>query len=301
MTTTRHHTRAVVLQALFENEFKHKSFDAVDIYNYFERTHKEYSTDKVDKDFGKILIDGISSKIEELNKIIVEAATDWPLDKISIIDRNVLRIGLFELLFGKAFDTPARVAINESIELAKEYGGDKSGRFINGVLGSVYIELDIGKGDDTEKAVSSKVQKSVGGLVYSEKDGELYFALVFDVFGKWSISKGKIQNQDVPANLVAKKIFEELGIPSAVIMEEIGSNSYISHPPGGPVRKEVTYFLLKSAHCEINLKESGGLKDAKWFREDEVKKLIIYKDISKIISLGIERAQDILKEEKKNG
>ena len=75
MTTTRHHTRSVVLQALFENEFKHESFDAKTLYGFFERTHEEYSPGKVDKDFAKTLIEGISSKISELDKIIVEAAT----------------------------------------------------------------------------------------------------------------------------------------------------------------------------------------------------------------------------------
>ena len=300
MTTTRHHTRSVVLQALFENEFKHESFDAKTLYGFFERTHEEYSPGKVDKDFAKTLIEGISSKISELDKIIVEAATDWPLERIPIIDRNILRIGIFELLFGKAFDTPARVAINESIELAKEYGGDRSGKFINGVLGSVFSELGVDITTPDEETVSNRVQKSVGGLVYSKLDNELYFALVFDVFGKWSISKGKIANRDIPAKEVSKKIFEELGIKSAVVIEEIGSNSYVSHPPEGTVRKEVTYFLLESEHCEIDLKESGGLKDAKWFREDQVNKLTTYKDLSGVIKLGMERAQEIQKEIQKH-
>jgi hypothetical protein len=81
------------------------------------------------------------AKKAEIDDIIVKAAPEWPLDKISIVDRNVLRIGLYELIFSDRDEVPAKVAINESIELAKNFGGENSGKFVNGVLGAVYKEL----------------------------------------------------------------------------------------------------------------------------------------------------------------
>jgi N utilization substance protein B len=79
--------------------------------------------------------------LSELNKIIEKAAPEWPLDKITIVDRNVLRIGLFELMYADKESVPPKVAINEAIELAKSFGGESSGKFINGVLGTVFKEV----------------------------------------------------------------------------------------------------------------------------------------------------------------
>ncbi|TFG35144.1 MAG: transcription antitermination factor NusB, partial [Parcubacteria group bacterium] len=76
------------------------------------------------------------------DKIIEKVAPEWPINQITIIDRNVLRIGLYELLFGNKKEVPSKVAINESIELAKSFGGESSGKFINGVLGTVYKEIE---------------------------------------------------------------------------------------------------------------------------------------------------------------
>jgi N utilization substance protein B len=79
--------------------------------------------------------------MEELDGIITKAAPEWPIGQIAIIDRNALRIGLYELLHADPEEVPPKVAINESIEIAKNYGGPNSGKFINGVLGTVYKQL----------------------------------------------------------------------------------------------------------------------------------------------------------------
>jgi len=79
--------------------------------------------------------------LSQIDQIIEKSAPEWPLDQIAIVDRNVLRIGLFELLFGNREEVPPKVAINEAIELAKTFGGESSGRFVNGVLGTVYREI----------------------------------------------------------------------------------------------------------------------------------------------------------------
>ena len=83
------------------------------------------------------LLAGVVAKQEDLDVIITKAAPDWPLEKIAPVDRNILRIGLYELLFADRAQVPAKVAINEAIELAKVFGGDSSGRFVNGVLGII--------------------------------------------------------------------------------------------------------------------------------------------------------------------
>jgi N utilization substance protein B len=117
-----------------------------------ERDIEEFASGAGDDDFIKTLATGVASKRKELDKIIEKAAPDWPLDKIANVDRNVLRIGLYELLFSDRSQVPAKVAINEAIELAKTYGGGTSGKFINGVLGAVYKELgEPGKDEESKR------------------------------------------------------------------------------------------------------------------------------------------------------
>ena len=81
----------------------------------------------------------------EIDNIIKKAAPEWPIEQVSIIDRNALRIGLYELLYANSEEVPPKVAINEAIEIAKNYGGPNSGKFINGVLGTVYKEMEKSK------------------------------------------------------------------------------------------------------------------------------------------------------------
>jgi len=99
-----------------------------------------------------LLIDQVLKKRAVIDEIIEKAAPDWPIDKISIIDRNILRIGLTELLFGDRKEVPPKVAINEAIELAKTFGGENSGKFVNGVLGAVYKEI----GEPGKEQISKK-------------------------------------------------------------------------------------------------------------------------------------------------
>lgn len=93
-----------------------------------------------DTSFTEGLVENVIKNIEDLNQLITKYAPDWPLDQITNIDRNVLRIGIYELKFNQ--DIPPKVAINESIELAKTFGGPSSGRFVNGVLGSIYRDME---------------------------------------------------------------------------------------------------------------------------------------------------------------
>ncbi len=111
---------------------------------------KEYGIDAKKDDFVFDVVDGIFDNLKKIDSIIKRLAPEWPIEQVTIIDRNILRIGIYELMFSKRTDVPPRVAINEAIELAKSFGGDSSGKFVNGVLGSLYKEKTAKK-DKAEK------------------------------------------------------------------------------------------------------------------------------------------------------
>jgi len=127
------------MQSLYEWDFYGKKPNLKEIV---EKNIKEFGPGLEDTKFVWQLIDGVINHLDEINGIIEKAAPEWPLNQINIIDRNVLRIGLFELLYAKKEEVPPKVAINEAIELAKSFGGESSGRFVNGVLGTVYKEIE---------------------------------------------------------------------------------------------------------------------------------------------------------------
>jgi len=135
----RHLSRSIAMQSLYEWDFKGKDSDKLD--EIVKRNIKEFGPGIEEADFIWQIINGVIENLSKLNKIIEKSAPEWPIDQITIVDRNVLRIGLYELLFGNRKEVPPKVAINEAIELAKTFGGDSSGKFINGVLGTVYREI----------------------------------------------------------------------------------------------------------------------------------------------------------------
>ena len=149
---SRHLSRSIVLQSLYEWDFYDKKPVLKDIV---ERNIKDFGPGLEELGFIWQLIDGIKEHILELDKIIEKAAPEWPIAQISMIDRNVLRIGLYELLHADKKEVPPKVAINESIELAKTFSGPTSGKFINGVLGTVYKQLG---GEESEEPAKEKVE-----------------------------------------------------------------------------------------------------------------------------------------------
>src|SRR3990167_7519238 len=180
----RHLARSVVLQTLFEWDTMHASLtQAQDI---LARNTEEFGGGDADNPFMDTLLLGVIAKKEDLDLIIEKAAPEWPLDRIAPVDRNILRLGLFELLFADRAQVPAKVAINEAIELAKTFGVDSSGRFVNGVLGAVYKEIgEPGKDDQSKKSKAVKyedlpLQRLGGAVVYAKHDGQYFIALVHD-------------------------------------------------------------------------------------------------------------------------
>lgn len=287
----RHLARSVVLQTLYEWDVRGLALAAASAA--LERNVREFAPGLSDTGFLQELLESILSKRADLDRIIEKAAPDWPLEKISTVDRNVLRLGLFELLFSDKKEVPAKVAINEAIELAKTFGGERSGKFVNGVLGSVYKELgEPGKdaAPRRRKAASSDsmpVQKLVGAVVYAKDGRDVYLALVHDIFGHWTLSKGKLKEGEDAAVGVVRKIKEEIGADIAV-KEELGHNEYVaSDPELGKLRKQVHYFLAEAPFASLTLEKTGGLDDARWFRLADILELNFYEDILPIITKAV--------------
>ena len=136
---SRHLSRSIAMQSLYEWDFSGKKEAALE--KIVEKNIKEYGPGLENVDFVWQLVNGVKKHLVQIDKIIEKAAPEWPLDQITIVDRNVLRMGLFELLYEDKEEVPPKVAINEAIELAKTFGGESSGKFINGVLGTVYKEI----------------------------------------------------------------------------------------------------------------------------------------------------------------
>lgn len=137
--SSRHLSRSIVMQTLYQWDFygkKDQKFTEI-----LERNLKELGPGLKNYNFARKLAKGVVEHLSELDKIIEKAAPDWPINQITIVDRNILRIGLYELLYADKKEVPPKVAIDEAIELAKAFGGESSSRFINGVLGTIYNEL----------------------------------------------------------------------------------------------------------------------------------------------------------------
>ena len=145
------------MQSLYEWDFNGRKPGTM--AEILDRNIKEFASGLEDPTFVHTLINGVFERKDELDAIIEKAAPQWPIDQIAIVDRNVLRLGLYELLFGNRAEVPPKVAINEAIELAKSFGGESSGRFINGVLGTVYKEIGEPGKDDAPPAKEKKKKK----------------------------------------------------------------------------------------------------------------------------------------------
>ncbi len=153
---SRHLSRAIAMQSLYEWDFNKSDKSQID--EIIAHNIAEFSPNS------QAVID----------PIIEKCAPEWPLEQITVVDRNILRLGIYELMFGDYKETPPKVAINEAIELAKAYGGDGSGRFVNGVLGTVYREMgEPMKDDSTKKGGQENPQAEVETGAEAEVDAEV--------------------------------------------------------------------------------------------------------------------------------
>ena len=288
----RHLARSVVLQVLFERDSSEGKMTLDQALGRLVDYAKEFGARDSDMVFMQELLKTAVAKQKEIDQVITQAAPEWPIEKIAAIDRNVLRLGLTELLFADRAQVPAKVAINEAIELAKTFGSASSGRFVNGVLGAVYVELgEPGKNEGTmrkkggAKPAKMPTEYLAGAVVYARSEGETYLAFVHDIFGHWTISKGKVEEGEDVKQGAVREIKEEMGLDIKIV-EELGVNEYTANDSkveGGKKRKRVTYFLAEAPFAELKLGSSGGLDDAQWFPLSTVGDLNFYDDTLKII------------------
>lgn len=153
----RHLGRMIAMQVLYEWDFKGKNEKI--LWDSLAYNLKEFAPDYEEIDFVKNLIQGVLNHLTEIDQLIQQYAPQWPLEQIMAVDRNILRLGLYELKFDPQI--PAKVAINEAIELAKAFGGESSGKFVNGVLGTVYrLMLEKGEIKEIDKQTSSNSLKT---------------------------------------------------------------------------------------------------------------------------------------------
>ncbi|MCA9351614.1 transcription antitermination factor NusB [Patescibacteria group bacterium] len=296
--------RTVLIQTLYEWDIRGYQNAGLESYlDYVARSFNE-APDEESMNQAREVVVGIGKKRAIIDEVIEKAAPDWPLDKISVTDRNVLRLGLYELLFGDHDAVPPKVAINEAVELAKRFGGPKSNRFVNGILGAVYREIgEPGKDQVTKKKMPEvayeemPVDQKGSAVVFSIDDnGVVRIGMVHDVFGYWTLSKGTIEEgEDIAEGTV--RIFKDKTGWLINIIASLGSNEYVAyHPERGPVRKNVQYFLARSEYTQPKLEEDpGGVDDIRWFELDEVSDLNIYEDVSQMLIASIGMIADLTK------
>lgn len=292
--STRHIARTLALQTLFELDMKGEfgiPLDAVD--PILARNRDEFGEGVKDISFAKDILQNALSRRITIDDIITRAAPDWPLEKIGTVDRNVLRIGLTELLFGDRAQVPPKVAIDEAIELAKAYGGETSGRFVNGVLGAIYKEMGEPEKEQTTKTKQDHLKAAprellAGAVVLSSHGKKLHVGLVHDVFGYWTLPKGRISADEEEVAGAKRKIEAEIGIPVEIV-EKLGENEYIANKPeAGKVVKHVSYYVAKASHIPLVLEKKTGLDDARWFPSDELKELRMYDDVKPLIAKALD-------------
>lgn len=149
----RHLSRTIAMQTLFAWDFNER--ENADIDAIIKENFEQFAPNFDDQGFVEKLVKGVVANVEGINAYIVKYATEWPLDQITIVDRNVLRLGIYELVFDP--NIPAKVAINEAIEIAKAFGGDSSGKFVNGVLGAIMKDMPA-KEIDKQNELKAKAQ-----------------------------------------------------------------------------------------------------------------------------------------------
>ncbi|HUD07829.1 MAG TPA: transcription antitermination factor NusB [Candidatus Saccharimonadales bacterium] len=159
MASNRHLGRIIALQTLYEQDFRRQAGDENgELDTILTRNIERYNHLIDDTTFVEDLVHGIIKYQQKLNEILQPVAPEWPIDQIARMDRIVLYIGLYELIYGK--DIPPKVVINEAVELAKAFGGENSSKFINGVLGTVLRQKETAKTEPASRKPKTTVKKS---------------------------------------------------------------------------------------------------------------------------------------------
>jgi len=155
MASNRHLGRIIALQTLFEQDFRRAVNDAsFDITDVLKRNINRYQATVDDTDFIDRLVRGVVEHEEDLDTLLQPIAPEWPMAQIARMDRVILHMGAYELVYAK--DIPPKVVINEAVELAKAFGSENSSKFINGVLGTVLRNQEEAKGESPKTPKKAK-------------------------------------------------------------------------------------------------------------------------------------------------
>lgn len=280
----RHLARTIALQSLFEWDFNNHREDIAKIV---ERNRREFAPDFDDQDFAYQLAKNVVDNCQQLDAMIKKFASEWPLEQITITDRNVLRIGLYELRLSE--EIPPKVAINEAIELAKAFGGDASGRFVNGVLGSIYKEME-DKGEKQNLVSQGIKEISAGGMIYRKEDDGYYFVLILDAYGKWTFPKGHVDSEESLETAAIRELQEETGLPDLKSHGYLGETEVKVHKPGEkPFRKLIKYFLVETHSIKLTVPDTDELKDVKWYAQNEALEILGYTNAKDIFHTGLKK------------
>lgn len=269
----RHQSRMVVLQTLYEWDFDEER----NIEEILERNIVQ-SGFKVDEEFCQKIIKGIVPKIKEIDDLIKKTAPEWPLEQIATIDRCILRMGIFELIFDN--EVPPKAAINEAVELGKEFGGENTGKFVNGVLGTIYRNSDRYESED--------ITISAGGIIYRMDGNTPLFLAVKNVYDKWTFPKGKVEEGETWQEAAVREIREETGIEEAEILGEVGEIKFTDKSGDEPLKKNVHFYLVKTNQTQTKVSEGTHIKEIKWMTEEEIKKSLDYPNLIDLIDKAIE-------------
>ena len=288
---SRHLSRIAALQALFATDVREAgAADAMTFNSFTTAWHANTDSlahDDEDRAFTETILKGVAAKQKEIDAILSKAAPQWPIEKIAAIDRNIIRLGLYELLYGSSISVPPKVALNEAIELAKIFGSDSSPRFVNGVLGAVYRDMGSPRKSEAVKEVVALEEHSAGAVVCAEKKDTWFVALVLDPFGKWTVPKSKLKEGELSEAAALRAAGEELGI-SVTITQSLSEHHYDAHDPErGTIKRTALYFVGCAQKEALSVSKKESVKDVQWFDEDTLEELSIYEDLREVIESGI--------------
>lgn len=302
----RHKSRIIVFGALYSLDTKSKlevnledSLKEIDDVLYLN----SLSDKNIDREYVVRLMKNILDRRLVVDEIIIKAAPEWPLSKIHSIDRNILRMALSEMLFIKKEEVPMKVAINEAIDIAKEYGNNTSSKFINGVLGSVYKELlsaqDEEKQEEMKMEVKDKqlhIKNMLGIILYTHKDDQKYFGLIYDIFRHWGACKSESEKgEDLESEIIriVNKEFGDMTKSNLINFETIGVTDFIAHDKDtkDKIKKVVNYYLVETdSFLPSRTEEKDGIRKSDWIRIDEnLDTLRMYPDFVSILEKAKEK------------
>ena len=269
--STRHLSRILVLQSLYEWHFD----SSVDPESILDR-NIETSGYKVDRDFCIKIIGGVVTNQQKIDDIVVKTAPEWPLNQIAIIDLSILRLSIYELILDD--EVPPKAVINEAVELGKAFGGENSGKFINGVLGTVYRM--------SEKFIDDQTVISAGGIVYRKHEGEILYLAIKNAYGKWTFPKGKVDEPETWQEAAVREIREETGIEEAEILGELGEVKFTDKSGDSPIKKTIHFYLIKTEQ-EHTSPEPIKVLEAKFMNEADLRAKIGYPNLIELIDKAV--------------